>query len=72
MKKNIILSIAAIITLALFGGVYNQAQSQDTTPKQAQKPQAQQPLKTTSLEIVANPSKFLNKTVKMQATFDKF
>lgn len=27
---------------------------------------------TTSLNIVANPNKFLNKTVKMQATFDKF
>ena len=26
----------------------------------------------TSLNIVANPNKYLNKTVKMQATFDKF
>ncbi len=27
---------------------------------------------TTSLYVVANPDKFLNKTIKMQATFDKF
>jgi len=27
---------------------------------------------TTSLNIVKNPNNFLNKTVKMQATFDKF
>lgn len=34
----------------------------------------QQPkiVNTTSLNIVSNPNKFLNKTVKMQATFDKF
>lgn len=29
-------------------------------------------INTTSLNIVSNPDKFLNKTVKMQATFDKF
>ena len=29
-------------------------------------------INTTSLNVVANPAKFLNKTVKMQATFDKF
>ncbi|MBR2069010.1 MAG: hypothetical protein IJ877_04525 [Candidatus Gastranaerophilales bacterium] len=29
-------------------------------------------INTTPLNIVANPDKFLNKTVKMQATFDKF
>jgi lysyl-tRNA synthetase class II len=29
-------------------------------------------INTTSLNIVANPNKFLNKTVKIQATFDKF
>ncbi len=46
----------------------------------AQKPQAVQnpaqaqakPINTTALAIVASPEKFLNKTVKMQATFDKF
>ena len=27
---------------------------------------------TTSLEVVNNPTKFLNKTISMQATFDKF
>jgi len=29
-------------------------------------------INTTSLNVVANPNKFLNKTIKMQATFDKF
>ncbi len=43
------------------------------TPQNAQKPMAQtKPINTTSLNIVANPAKYLNKTVKMQATFDKF
>ena len=38
----------------------------------AQKAQSEPAINTTSLNIVANPEKFLNKTVKMQATFDKF
>ncbi len=52
--------------------VQNKAQ----TPQKPQNTQAQtqqaKPINTTSLMIVANPEKFLNKTVKMQATFDKF
>lgn len=39
--------------------------------KTAQNTQAK-PINTTSLNVVMNPQKFLNKTVKMQATFDKF
>lgn len=38
-----------------------------TTPSQYGKV-----ITTTSLNIVDNPSRYLNKTVKMQATFDKF
>ena len=55
-----------------------QVKSQPKTPsaQTSQKAQVQsaqtKPINTTSLMIVANPEKFLNKTVKMQATFDKF
>lgn len=51
------------------------------TPAQAQKStkapasnssQYNKAIPTTSLNIVNNPEKYLNKTVKMQATFDKF
>ena len=38
----------------------------------AEKAQHDVILNTTSLNIVSNPNKFLNKTIKMQATFDKF
>ena len=37
-----------------------------------QKAQTDVTINATSLNIVANPDKYLNKTVKMQATFDKF
>ncbi|MBR5304465.1 MAG: hypothetical protein IKU37_06535 [Candidatus Gastranaerophilales bacterium] len=64
MKKNIFI----ILALILFFGVYGvQAQTPVKTPTVQNKP-----INTTSLNIVASPSKYLNKTVKMQATFDKF
>ena len=92
MKKKIITTCALMITMGLFGGVYNIALSKNPSlnkiaqtavkiqskaqpvkkPHIAQNPVALAPINTTSLAIVANPEKFLNKTVKMQATFDKF
>lgn len=44
-----------------------------STPAAQNPIQAQaKPINTTALNIVNDPNKFLNKTVKMQATFDKF
>ncbi len=53
------------------------AQVQNTKSKPQSKQshsqmQQTKPLVTTSLNIVNNPEKFLNKKVKIQATFDKF
>lgn len=70
MKKNIILTIA----IALFLGLFIQAQkpilaqAQKTTQTQT----TQKAINALPLNIVASPGKYLNKTVKMQATFDKF
>lgn len=49
-----------------------QVKSAPTVQKEVSKNQNTQIISTTSLNIVANPTKFLNKKVKMQATFDKF
>ena len=70
MNKKIILSISFIVMMSL--GLTQFATSAATQP--ARKPAAQTSniINTTSLNIVNNPSKYLNKTVKMQATFDKF
>ena len=77
MNKKIILSGALIITLGIFGGVYNQSigadAKQPVTQTKKNKVQSQKPpINTTSLNIVNNPQRFLNKRVKIQATFDKF
>ncbi len=51
--------------------VQPKTQKPQNTQTQVQNQQTK-PINTTSLAVVANPEKFLNKTVKMQATFDKF
>lgn len=66
MKKNIILTISLILTLGFCGIIENKAFAQ-TPAKNVQKPVVAMPL-----NVVANPNKYLGKTVKMQATFDKF
>lgn len=70
-KKIIALSIT--LTLFIMGsiGLYNKAtgEAAKTQPKNTETVSA---INTTSLNIVQNPAKYLNKTVKMQATFDKF
>lgn len=86
-NKKVLVFTAAILTFGLFFGISESAMSenaapaktQNTTKTQVKKPAArtqkpQQPkaINTTALNIVNNPTKFLNKTVKMQATFDKF
>lgn len=70
MNKKIILSISFVVMMSL--GMVQYATS---APSQAvKKPTVQTSniINTTSLNIVNNPSKYLNKTIKMQATFDKF
>ena len=78
MNKKFILSSALIITLGIFGGIYNQSIGADIKPvvvdktKKAKSQVQKPPINTTSLNIVNNPQRFLNKRVKIQATFDKF
>lgn len=67
-KKNII-TISLGLTLLFFGSVFANSQ----TATQVTQTQAKvTPIKATSLNIVANPNKYMNKTVVIQATFDKF
>lgn len=70
MKKNTILAIS----LTLFIAAFCISTNSFAAPANTQKPQQTQQkiINTTSLNIVASPNKYLNKTVKMQATFDKF
>ena len=71
---SIILCLVSIFTL----GYYLKddaavAQTQTKAPAQTKQVQNQSTVvNTTSLNVVANPTRFLNRTVKMQATFDKF
>ena len=71
MKKNIInLSIILLAMCLFIGGseVSSVAQAQTKTATQ----QIQKPINALPLSIVANQNKYLNKTVKIQATFYKF
>lgn len=72
MNKKIILSITFILTLAIFSGAYNKAMSENTAQKAPVQTQNTKIINAAPLAIVSNPEKYLNKTVKMQATFDKF
>ena len=80
MNKKYIIMFAMLLTFGLIGGVTNPALSQNGSQQQktkaqkavSQKAAPETPINTTSLNIVNNPNKFLNKKVKMQATFDKF
>ena len=69
MKKNIILTMAFVMFLGLFGvqdSIFAAPTAKSQTAQQIK------PINTTSLQIVATPNKYVNKTVKFQATFDKF
>jgi len=78
MNKKIIFSFCVLFALTITSGTLCKINSQyayaaQTKTNQTQtKSSAQSPVNTTSLAIVAAPEKYLNKTVKMQATFDKF
>lgn len=68
MRKNIILTIAITLFLGLF--IQTQKPILAQAPKTTQT--VQKAVSALPLNIVASPNKYLNKTVKMQATFDKF
>ena len=76
MNKKYIIASVMILSLGLIGGLTSPALSQNGVQQQKTKVQKAtvdvKPIDTTSLNIVNNPAKFLNKKVKMQATFDKF
>ena len=74
MNKKIYITLALTISLGVFCGTYNKTYSANApvVKKPQQSVQANKTINTTSLNIVANPHKYLNKTIKMQATFDKF
>lgn len=72
MKKNIIF-VAILGLIFAFNGFEMSKNAVIAAPAKTQaKTNAIKPINTTSLNIVANPNKYLNKTVKIQATFDKF
>ena len=76
MDKKIINSVVFVLFFGLLISFSNFTFAQTTKQqtKQATKQQAipNKPINTTALKIVANPQKYLNKTVKIQATFYKF
>ncbi|MBQ2871038.1 hypothetical protein IJE86_05005 [bacterium] len=83
MKKKIIYALVAICIGAGTWGAFEASNSyaqqtqtkvQQTTTQQTKAPQTQVQscIEVTPLEIVANPHEYLNKNIKMNATFDKF
>ncbi len=60
-----------ILIIAIVAGVYTQGYSQ-TSPNQVQPAYTQQKIYTSSLDMVANPARYLNKTVTVKGKFDKF
>ncbi len=71
MNKKVISITAFILAFGLFAGVCDFAFG-ETSRQAKQQNEAEKIINTTPLEIVANPQKYMNRTVKMQATFDKF
>ena len=67
MKKNLIITLIFLSISIAFNNNLTFA-----NPQPQAKASIQAPINTTSLNIVGAPSKYLNKRVKMQATFDKF
>ncbi len=77
MRNKFIITAVFAIVLGILNGIYNEAfceaKKNVKAPQQkASVSQVQKPINVSSLAVVANPQKYLNHTVKMQATFDKF
>lgn len=73
MRKKLTTTIFLFFALFLINANHDLmfATPQDKQVKSATV-QQEKPINTTCLNVVASPNKYLNKTVKMQATFDKF
>lgn len=79
MNKKTIFTICVLFALSITTGTVFKLNgefayantTQSATAKKAQTT-PQSAINTTSLSVASNPEKYLNKTVKMQATFDKF
>jgi len=71
MKKNILLIFGFVAILSVWCLELDKT-SAIAAPIKVQQAQSAKVISATPLNIVASPSKYLNKTVKMQATFDKF
>ena len=69
--KKIIIALAFLMFTIYTTNLSAYCATPTKAPTKTQTQQAQI-INTTSLAIVQNPNKYLNKTVKMQATFDKF
>lgn len=69
--KKIIIALTFLTVATYTTNLSAYCATSTKTPAKTQTQQAQV-INTTSLAIVQNPNKYLNKTVKMQATFDKF
>ncbi len=72
MNKKVISITAFILAFGLFAGVCDFAFGGTSRHYIKQQSELEKIINTTPLEIVANPQKYMNRTVKMQATFDKF
>ena len=71
MRKNILLIFGFVAILSVWCLELDKT-SAIAAPIKVQETQSAKVISATPLNIVASPSKYLNKTVKMQATFDKF
>ena len=73
MKKFIYTTLAIILFWGTIQGV-NTASAAVETPKKGtySTPYSNNTIQISSLEVVKNPQRFLNKTIVMNATFDKF
>ena len=76
MNKKFISTLSLALVIGLSCGIFNQALSKGNNSIQKKQLQqaksAQKVINVSPLAVVNNPHKYLNKTVKMQATFDKF
>ena len=71
LKRSLIIGFVLIGFMG-FNSSFNPTLAQTKPNVQTTKATVQKPIQTTALNIVADPNKYLNKTVKMQTTFDKF
>ncbi len=72
MNKNIISIIFLAFALFFVNDNFASLNAAPAKPQTKTVAQQEKIINATCLNVVASPNKYLNKTVKMQATFDKF